>query len=548
MSSSADDITLFNHAVEDYDSTVLFKDLKFVEVKDSTSSSGNYTSEISFDLNVLQSQADRITLENTLIQFPVVGSLKTITAHSTPITITSAMFAGQFKNGSHQFVNAATLKLGNKTIAEECQFTNSLISYKMLSEWDLDELEKFGKLLNLNKEQLDTEAGAAATINTAFDSFHSTATGLNFANSRAAAERLGWSALVESTPTSLMSIINGANSAIAGYTGHGCHKYKAAAQAAGVVDYEIVALASIRFGDLFDVAKVLPMLSSCSGSVNIKLNAAKTTITCAATSGAITYSHDVYRGNTHPGIITTATTALGTGSTAATVYEWKVEASGNPALAPAPIQKYARMLVASYTPNASTEAILSQPKSIRYSQWTHYSFDVSSLSTFNENLTSGIQNPKKLLLIPVITGTAASGDYSKAVVSDPYTSPFENIGWTTSPCVALTQLNARVGNHSLFNTPIDQSNEYFFEQMQKGVSGSREDGMVSGLLTKHDFDTLYRYTAFDLSRRPTTDDGSKKSLSVSGKNMSKFDITIHAFYENELAAVVDPVLCTVNEA
>ena len=542
MSSSADDITLFNHAVEDYDSTVLFKDMKFVEVKDSTSTGGNYSSEITFDLNVLQSQADCVSLENTLIQFPVVGQLKTITADSAAPTISGSNFVGAFKNGFHQFVNSATLKVGNKTIAEECQFTNSLVSFKMLSEWNKEGLDKFGKMLGVNKEELDVGASTAGTINNAFDTnFHTTATGIRIANTRAAAERLGWYCIDEAADTSLINIING-DSTVSG-VGGGIRKYKGSASASGAVEYEIVAIASIRLCDLIDVVKVMPMLKSCSGSLNLKLNAAKTTITAAATTGVLSYSHEVYRGNTHPGLISTATTSLG-GGTGAAVYEWKVEASGNPVLANTPIMKYARMLVASYTPNAQTEAVISQPKAIRYGQWTHYQFDVGAGSTFNENLTSGITNPKRLLLVPVISGAASTG---KAVVYDPYTSPFENIGWTTSPCVALSQLNARVGNHSLFNTPIDLSNEYFFSQLQKGISGAREDGMVSGLLTQHDFDTLYRYVPFDLSRRATTEDGSKKSLSVSGKNVSKFQITIHAFYESERAAVVDPSLCVVSE-
>lgn len=540
MSSSADDITLFNHAVEDYDSTVLFKDMKFVEVKDSTSTGGNYSSEITFDLNVLQSQADSVSLENTLIQFPVVGQLKCIAPGGTPVTVSASNFVGSFKNGFHQFVNSATLKIGNKTIAEECQFTNSLVSFKMLTEFNKEQLDKFGKMLNVNKEGLDA-AGSASTINAAFTSFHTANTGMKISDTTAAAERLGWFAADESNPTSLMSIVNGPNSAISGI-GQGYYEYKGSAAAAGAVEYEIVAIASIRLVDLIDVVKVLPMLKSCSGSLNIKLNAGKTTITATdSTASNNTFSHEVYRGNTHPGLIQKFG-ALGSSGTA--TYEWKVEASGNPVLANTPIMKYARMLVASYTPNATTESVLMQPKSIRYGQWTHYQFDVGAGSTFNENLTSGITNPKRMVLVPVISGSGSSG---KAVLSDPYTSPFENIGWTTSPCVALSQLNARVGNHSLFNTPIDLSNEYFFGQLQKGVSGSREDGMVSGLLTQHDFDTLYRYVAFDLSRRLETEDGSKKSLSVSGKNLSKFQITIHAFYESEKACTVDPSLCVITE-
>ena len=542
MSSSADDITLFNHAVEDYDSTVLFKDMKFVEVKDSTSTGGNYSSEITFDLNVLQSQADCVSLENTLIQFPVIGQLKTITANSSPPTISASNFVGAFKNGFHQFVNSATLKIGNKTIAEECQFTNSLVSYKMLSEWNKEELDKFGKMLGVNKEELDV-GGASSNINVAFDNnFHTAATGMRIANTRAANERLGWYCSDEPTDLSLMNIINGESNV--SNVGCGLRKYKGSASAAGEVEYEIVAIASIRLCDLIDVVKVLPMLKSCSGSLNLKLNAAKTTIRSAASTGVLSYSHEVYRGNTHTGLITTATIGLG-GGTGESVYEWKVEASGVSALGIHPTIKYARMLVASYTPNAQTEAVISQPKAIRYGQWTHYQFECGAEQVFNENLSSGITNPKRLLLVPVIRG---QGKTSKAVpIQDPYTSPFENIGWTTSPCVALSQLNARVGNHALFNTPIDLSNEYFFGQLQKGISGSREDGMVSGLLTQHDFDTLYRYIPFDLSRRATTDDGSKKSLSVSGKNLSKFDLTIHAFYESERAAVVDPALCIVSE-
>jgi hypothetical protein len=534
MSTSNADVEVFNHGIESPDTTVLFNSKKYVEVIDSQSTGGNYASELNFDLTALQSQSNAISFEDALIQWPVIGRLRNITAGGTPPTIDNTKFMAYIKSGWHQMINSVSLKLGGKNIAEEHDLTNLKTSFKIMSEWNDEELQRWGPMLGISKDVLATGYNTTLVSIKPTTNPHGFNTMSAAANNPGATQRLTW--MLNEGASEAFNALN--STKIGSAAGLTTYKFKGSVVATGAVEFEFCALACVRLKDICPVVEYLPLIKNCTGNLKIKLNAAKTTINTDP-SNVITFSHEVYRGNSNPSMITTCT-GLGPSSK----YEFTIESGANNTIASPQAFKYARLLVASYDPNPASESVLMANKSIRYTKTMHTQFDVASGQNFNEILTSGVENPRRLILIPIATVDSSSAPTDLA---NPLNSPFDSAGATSSPFVSIQGLNVRVGNRSLFNDPVSVNSEFFFSQLKTGVSGTMESGMVSGQITSYDFDSLYRFYPFNIGRRTVAEDGSKFSLSVSGKNNSTVRLTIHSFYEYEQDFKIDPTICKLSE-
>jgi hypothetical protein len=207
-------------------------------------------------------------------------------------------------------------------------------------------------------------------------------------------------------------------------------------------------------------------------------------------------------------------------------------------------QNACRLYVPLYQLNPTFEEqylSLNRTKRVVYRDIYQYSVNVSANGTFNNLLTNGIPNPKTVILIPVLQASANSIDNAGAVQVAPHQSPFSSEPGTTSPLIALTNLNIQIAGINQFL----QNELYDFEQFvnelapQNALNGGLVDGLVSGLISEYDYSMMYRYYVCDVSRRLPAEDQVPKSVQILGQNVSNVAITLFVFIEFEKSITID---------
>lgn len=203
-----------------------------------------------------------------------------------------------------------------------------------------------------------------------------------------------------------------------------------------------------------------------------------------------------------------------------------------------------RLYVPIYTMNPVSEEqylSLNRTKKIVYRDIYQYRTDVDANLTFNALLTNGIPNPKTVICIPFIRGTANSlGAGANAIPTDPFLSPFASEPATTSPLIAFKDFNIQLAGVNMFV----QNELYDFEQFQNelssqnAINGGLVDGLTSGLISKTDFQHMYRYYICDVSRRLAAEDAVPKSVQIIGKSECALPISIFTFIEYERTVTI----------
>jgi hypothetical protein len=188
-----------------------------------------------------------------------------------------------------------------------------------------------------------------------------------------------------------------------------------------------------------------------------------------------------------------------------------------------------------FTPSMASQFLsLGTKKSVRYSDI--YQFTVSNVAaggTFNQLISNGITNPKRLLIVPFMASTV---DFS------PFTSPFDTAPATTTPMVSLTQLNVQCSGINVWSMNTQYDFEAFMHELSEtGVNGGKTSGLCSGLLSELDFSTSYRYYLCNLSRRLPNEDGVPKSIQIMGTNASSIAVDLYVFVEYDRSIDIDVV-------
>jgi hypothetical protein len=81
-----------------------------------------------------------------------------------------------------------------------------------------------------------------------------------------------------------------------------------------------------------------------------------------------------------------------------------------------------------------------------------YNFNITNIgagASFNSILTNGIVNPKYLVMMPYLTGTAANTGL--AIAANTYQSVFDTAPGTTAPLAAVTQFQVQIGGQIYSN-------------------------------------------------------------------------------------------------
>lgn len=205
-----------------------------------------------------------------------------------------------------------------------------------------------------------------------------------------------------------------------------------------------------------------------------------------------------------------------------------------------------RLYAPAYTFNPIAEQrylSLSPTKKIVYNDIFQYSFNGQTAnSPFNLLVSNGIPNVRGVLVVPLLpngsNGVASAGQVRTSSIL----SPFCSTGGAPDP-IALTNFQIQVSGRNLFLNQQQYDYEQFVEQLVSSnqLNGSLTTAMGSGLISKADFQDLYRYYYGNCSRSLPSEDGVAKAIQISGEFIAPTNILVDmmVFVEFEREIVVD---------
>jgi hypothetical protein len=203
-----------------------------------------------------------------------------------------------------------------------------------------------------------------------------------------------------------------------------------------------------------------------------------------------------------------------------------------------------RLYVPAYVLNPLSESrllSLSPTKRIVYNDIFQYSFPNQQVnSPFNILVTNGIPNIRSVLVIPflpaVSNGVAAAG----FVRSSTLLSPFSSTPSSPDPLI-IQNFQVQLSGKNLFNNQLQFDYETFVEQLScsNQLNGGLTTGLSSGLISKSDFQNLYRYYYANCSRSMPSENGVSKSIQIQGTVLggsltSTVDLMVFVEYEKSI--------------
>ena len=575
--STAADIYAFEHSVEPAPAETLFKDKKWTYIQDSTSNTGQYSGQIQFNLSTISSQAAFVNWEEAVLELPIKlqilnGGNGTVTAagSNAPCSIDQLVP----KAGAWQFLDSVQVVIDGVCVQTNQVHENVNCTFKALTEMSYDDYVKYGPTSTFSLDQYTAPAPAMVQQLDNFATSQFITTNANVGEfglsntlvNQGAAERSYATALSQASGSLAFDVMGGSANIqsvaksqvyVAPFTAAGSNTV-----AAGAPFYVAHYLAVIRLKELSDYFAKCPMQKNTRGFIYLNYNSSVTNITTAGSAGYVnpitiaSINNNMNYGNTCPilwntnsAIVDSAVGALsGLHVPASTTLTITADVNGTVTTGTglSPPQTFSRLLVPTYTPNPSADHALNQKKTFRYFERITNKFTVAPNAAFTWTVSNGIANPKKLIMMPVITNPTAGQTISDTI--NPFRSPFSTVPATTSPFAALKNLQITVGNVPIWNNPVNFGYDLFLQEMAlSGVDGGLDDTTASGLLSQRLWESLYRFVAVDIGRRLPSEDGASKSIIVSGTSNCAYALTIYYHVWREVVATVDTSMGTVSQ-
>jgi hypothetical protein len=563
MSSEAD-ILAFQNSVEDNldaASTALFNGKKWTYITDSTSNSGQFGSgQIQFDLKNLSSQSQWIDLREATVEFPVKITAE-ITSSVASAQATGRIHAAIIKNGWHQWISSAQLMINGQTIQSAQPYENVAAQWRILSTWSQDELVKQGPTCGFSLDDMTGDSDTSGSViignglaNCTFGTFNTGPKGFDCLNNAAAAydntlvnkgaiDRALFTNNSVTLATNQASVLAPTNMKLAGRSNVAATSTTLSTPG---TFWSAFYMATVRLRDLCDL-RDFPMCKNLQGYLYLNFNSASTTLSVgSATAGVITtVATQITSGQTCPFLVNNNvtngfTTTVGANTV---VFTGLVDGTTTKAIGESgPVLTSARLLAPYYMANPKADAVLSQTnKFFTTLEKIQFTFDVAGGTAQNYTVTSGVSNPKRIVMLPLLKQLGGSN------ITAPEQSPFDPAPATSGNFATMSQLQIYVANQPIYQTPVQYDYEQFLsEQSQVGLNGNQSNEETSGLLTEQLWTQNHRFYTTDLSRRMDAEDGSSKSVSVSYTNTNVFGHRVigHLYYEKRW--VMDTTTCTIS--
>jgi len=523
-------------------SDVPFNEKKYTFITDSTSNSGSFSSgQIQFDLSTLASQSQWVNLQEAVIEFPVKITTQIITAGTgAQTTINKAQLSTAIiKNGWHQFIDGCQLIINGQTVSAMQPYENVATQFRILSKWSQDELVKYGPSCGVALDDMSASGETTTTVsntigigNAVYTTIATSVKGLDVINNQSVLFNKGITTRNAYTNHEI-GLLTSTQAAILGASSmKTAGRNNVAVVAAGsntANDYLHSAyyMATCRLKDLCDIEQ-FPLVKNLKGFLYLSFNSAAVRLTGTAGSQVLaSVSISTITGRTTPFMInntmdsTTSTgIALGNYATTAPVIEIRggVDATTTGQVGySGPLLTNARLVIPYYIANPKTDSALTQSnKFFTTLEKIINPITCAAATSINYTITSGVANPRRLVLLPMWSNLG-----STTGLTNPEVSPFDSVPATSGVYAMLNNLQVQIANKPCFQYPIQYDFEqYLSEQQQLGLGGSQLNGQTSGLLSELLFNQNHRFYTVDLSRRVDSEDGSSKSVQVSFTNPS----------------------------
>lgn len=519
---------------------------------------GNYSGQIQLDTSSLSNSGKFASFSEAYLQVPIVITFKgsAVAAFQN----NDFPFGVALKNGFHQLIHSLSVEYNNTNVIQLTPFSNFHVSYKLMTTLSEGDVKKIGDIIGFypdNSSTFQYQNGAAATAQGNGSSNNrnyfagpqpvtswtnnQTPKGNEGMNMRQQNYAFSWT----NTATQILTEANGKLMAKDYYS-----------HTAGSEYHYWYIMATIRLKDIHDFFDKMPLVKGAYLRFNINVNTSKHTLKYEAAAPP-TFIYQSSATVTSGGSSSLLVASIGANqglapSAAATANDATVEiavdigkSSLNTAVTHPTWGSQTRLYVPLYTLNPVNEEqylSLNRNKKIVYRDIYQYRTDVTAGNQFNALLTNGIPNPKTVIIIPFIQSGMNDLDAAgTGIPTDPYLSPFASEPATTSPLIAIRQFNIQIAGVNMFIQNEDYDFEQFCNELspQNAINGGLVDGLTSGLISKTDFQQMYRYYVCDVSRRLPAEDTVPKSVQILGTNQTTRDISLFTFVEYQREVTID---------
>jgi hypothetical protein len=187
---------------------------------------------------------------------------------------------------------------------------------------------------------------------------------------------------------------------------------------------------------------------------------------------------------------------------------------------------------------------LSPTKKIIYEDIFQFSFpNQNTNSPFNILVSQGIPNLKSVLVLALLPVASNGAAIAGGVASSSILSPFSSTPSSPDP-LSIQNFQIQISGKNLFNQQQQYDFENFVEQLSASnqLNGGLTTGVASGLVSKADFQSLYRYYYGNCSRSLPSEYGVAKSVQILGTIASAaaqtVDLMVFCTYERSVTVDV----------
>ena len=590
------DSIVFEESVNTEVSSSEFVDKQWLYVNDNNN--GSYSSQVVLDTTPLANSGSYINWSEALILMPLVLQFERVSGTAT-MSATAAMdYLGALKSGYWNMLHSMSVEFNNGNIIQQVPFMNVFCSFKNITSWSKNDLTNWGAVTGFCPDSARSWAylavapaaglvlaasgsGLSNNRNAPYVSINNLGTGfvaynnLTRATQASVDVRQAWNdgmferqSYINYDPVLTADNSFSANQGLL-MSGANCSQvFRSFVSAAANLRW-IAIDAVIRLKDIADFFQKCPMLKGSTMRIYLNTNQCyfQVSQTSAIYDAAGALTAQPILSLTAPPVI------LGGGGTCPVMYASAGLGQGAAALTPPALttattavvnvaisivrtqfsqmanQNLAcpftsvRLYAPAYTLSPLSEQrllSLTPSKRVVYNDIFQFSFPNQSVnSPFNILVSNGIPNIRSVLVLPMLpsvsNGVAAAG----GVVSSSILSPFCSSPSSPDPLI-IQNFQIQISGKNLFINQQVYDFENFVEQLVSSnqLNGSLTTSLSSGLVSKQDFQSLYRYYYGNCSRSLPSEEGVAKAIQIQGTILSPLatavDLMVFVEFEREI--------------
>ena len=589
------DSIVFEESVNTEVSSSEFVDKQWLYVNDNNN--GSYSSQVVLDTTPLANSGSYINWSEAFILMPLVLQFERASGTATMSDTAAMDYLGALKSGYWNMLHSMSVEFNNGNIIQQVPL-NVFCSFKNITSWSKNDITNWGAVCGFCPDSSRSWAYLAAAPaaglvlaglgsglsnnrNAPYVSITNLGTGfvaynnLTRATQSSVDVRQAWNdgMFERQSYINYNPVLSAANSFSANQgllmSGANCSQvFRSFVSAAANLRW-IAIDAVIRLKDIADFFQKCPMLKG--STMRLYLNTNQCYFQVTQTSAIYDAAGNI---TAQPILSLTASPViLGGGGTCPVMYASNGLGQGAAALTPPALTTSTtavvnvaisivrtqfsqmtnqnlscpftsvRLYAAAYTLSPLSEQrllSLTPTKRVVYEDIFQFSFPNQSVnSPFNILVSNGIPNLRSVLVLPMLpsvsNGTSAGGSFLTSTLLSPFCST------PSSPDPLIIQnFQIQISGKNLFINQQVYDFESFVEQLVSSnqLNGSLTTSLSSGLVSKQDFQSLYRYYYGNCSRSLPSEEGVAKAIQIQGTILSPIatavDIMVFCTFEREI--------------